>query len=98
MAGKKANVKKQKFRIRQFEWGWLRYDTTIATFGQRGTGKTNFSRNVLLRNRLERCFVICESPEIHHKYQDIPYPFRHEEFSEDFLRGFLRAQNRISKD
>src|SRR5579872_3641445 len=96
-AARKNVINKQKYRIRVFDWNYLRYDTTLGVFGQRGTGKTNFSRNVMLRNRLQRCFVICESPEIDHKYKDIPSAFRHPEFSEDFLKSFLRAQHRVAK-
>jgi hypothetical protein len=88
----------KQYKFKPFDWNWFRYDSTMLVFGQRGTGKTNFSRNVLLRNRLRRCLVICESPEINRSWKDIPFSYRYPEFNEDYLKSILRAQNKIAKD
>jgi len=92
-----SKVQPKRYSFKPFDWSWIRYDATIGIFGQRGTGKTNFSRNVMRHNRLERSFVICESPEIRSKYKDIPRVYRHAEYDEEFLRNFLRGQDKISK-
>jgi len=94
----KRILPKRTYEFKPFDWSRIRYDSSIGIFGQRGGGKSVFSLNVMKNSRLPRCFVICESPEVHNKYSNIPHPFRHEVFDENFLISFLASQNRISKE
>lgn len=93
-----ASIEKvSTYRFKKFDFKRIRYDATIVVFGQRGSGKSTWWKNLRMHNSNPSVKVICESPDIDSKYPNIHKKDREGAFDEDALRKLLQDQNKISK-